>query len=430
MKKSMSHLIRKYFKETSAATAIAFALAIPVVVGSAGFATDLSMAHMVKKRLSHALDAAALAAAGMSGTDEEISAKVNQFFYKNYPPNLVGAPYDVIVTVSGDDIQVSAKADYDTTFAKLLGIDQIDIGATTTVTREILGLEVAMILDVTGSMNENNNIETLRVASKNFLNTLCKEGVCSSLVKIGIVPFANTVNVGPYGLGKKPDNSVYDTAFMNNPKKLTFNQSYTKQWWGCILERAAPEDTMNSTSTWKWDMYNYSNTNPNQGCNKSYLLPLSNNYTAIKSKIDSLYAAGHTLSNLGMVWGYRVLSPEAPFKEGTAWDDAEVKKVALLMTDGDNNIGETYSGYGVWSNLKLTDHDLDVKLAATCEKMKADGITIYTVTFTSGINEETKSYFRNCASDETKYHDAPSQDDLLDAFDAIARELSNIHLKG
>lgn len=423
--------VMQYMKSTTGALSVAFALAIPVVVGSAAFAVDLSMAHMVKQRLSHAIDAAALAAAASAGggTEAEITSKVEDFFYKNYPLDEIGATYDLQVTVSGDDISVSAKSRYDTAFAKLLGIDELVVSAKTTVTREILGLEVALVLDVTGSMSTNNNIGTLKTAAISFLNTLCRDSSCSSLVKIGIVPFANTVNVGPYGLGKNPSGSTYDTAFVNNPSNKSFNQSQTKQWWGCILEQASPGDTQNYTTGWKWNMYNYSSSQPNYGCNKSYVLPLTNVYGTIKSKIDSLYASGNTLSNIGMVWGYRLLSPEMPFREGSSWSDVTVKKVALLMTDGDNNIGETYSAYGSWSTLKLTDHDLDEKLAATCENMKNSGISIYTVTFTSGINDETKGYFRNCASSEDKYYDAPTQEDLVDAFEQIARELSNIHIK-
>ena len=421
--------MKRYLSDNLAATAITFALIIPVVVGSASYAVDLSMAHMVKKRLSHAIDSAALAAAAISGSDEEITAKVNQFFEQNYPADKIGAAYDVNVTIDGDDLTVSARADYETDFAKFLGIEEITVDARTEVTREILGLEVAMVLDVTGSMNTNNNIGTLKTAAKAFLDTLCRDATCSSLVKIAVVPFANAVNVGPYGLGKNPSGTVYDTAFVNNPESKSFNQGSSSQWWGCVLEQAPSNDIKNVASSPKWNMYKYSSTNRNNGCNKSYILPLTNSYGSVKSKIDSLYASGNTLSNLGMVWGYRVLSPEAPFREGTNWTDKKVKKVALLMTDGDNNIGSAYSGYGPWSTYSLTDHDLDVKLAATCENMKNDGITVYTVTFTSGINETTRAYFRNCASEESKYYNAPSQEDLIDAFEAISRELSNIHIK-
>lgn len=417
----------RYFRETLGATAVVFALIIPVVVGSAGMAIDVANAYMVKQRLSHAIDAAALAAAAMGGTDA--TAKVTRFFNQNYPEEKIGATYGLTVTVSGQNMTVTAQADYDTTFGRFMGIDTITVTSSATVTREVLGLEVALVLDVTGSMSTNNNIGTLRTAATNFLNKLCPNTTCSSLVKIGIVPFATAVNVGPYGLGKNPNGTTYDTAFVNNPNNRSFNQSQSSQWWGCVLARSTPQDTQNSTSTWKWDMYRYTPGNsPNNGCNKSYILPLTGMKSTIQSRITGLQASGNTLSNLGMVWGYRVLSPEAPFREGSAWDDVKTKKVALLMTDGDNNIGDTYSAYGPWSTLRLTDHDLDVKLAATCENMKADGITIYTITFTSGINAATKNYFRNCASDSSKYYDAPSQANLLDAFERISRELSNIHL--
>lgn len=429
----LKQLMKTFAKENAAATAVAFAMIVPVVVGSAGMAVDMSMAYMVQKRLSHALDAAALAAAAAAKSDEDVYAKVNQFFYQNYPTQKIGATYDLNVQIIGEDILVSAKADYDTSFSRLLGVDQMTVAANTRVTREILGLEVALVVDVTGSMSTNNNIGTLKTASKAFLDTLCKDEYCSSLVKIGIVPFSAAVNVGPYGLGKNPDGTTYDTAFVNNPYGTNFDQSRSSKWWGCVLARTSPEDTENYETGWKWDMYrNPYNSNKNSGCNKSYVLPLTSSYSDISNKISTLYASGNTLSNLGMVWGYRVLSPEAPFREGASWTDKKVRKVALLMTDGDNNIGggsSSYSGYGPWTNLRLTDHDLDEKLAQTCENMKEDGITIYTVTFTSGINNSTKDYFRNCASGPDNYYDAPEQADLVNAFIAISRELSNIHIK-
>lgn len=426
--------IKRYLRDTLAATAIAFAMVIPVTITAAGMAIDMSGAYMVKQRLTHALDAAALAAAASANSGGDLTAKVTNFFQLNYPPEKIGAAYDLTVTQTGDDITVAAKASYDTILGNLIGIDIITVAADTTVTRELLGLEVAMVLDVTGSMTTNNNIGTLKTASTNFLNILCRGTTCSSLVKIGVVPFANTVNVGPYGLGKNPSGTTYDTAFVSNPNNLTFNQSgnSSTRWWGCILERPSPQDTQKGDSTWRWNMYwdtsqssNYRNT----GCNKSYIQPLTSGKSLIKSKIDSLSASGNTLSNVGLVWGYRLLSPEAPFREGVPWSDITTKKVAILMTDGDNNIGNAYSAYGPWSTLRLTDDNLDTKLSTTCENMKNDGITIYTVIFTSGISTATKNRFKACATDPAKYYYAPTQANLTASFEQIARELANIHIK-
>jgi hypothetical protein len=320
------------------------------------------------------------------------------------------------------------------------------------VTSEIIGLEVAMVLDVTGSMSTNNNIARLREAAADFTNILFDNAAYKDTVKIGLVPFSASVNVGPYGLGylpsasdhRKASTTRYDggTAFVNNSSNYKFDQTSSSAWWGCILEQASPKDTQNQSSgtAWKWNLFRYTTSGAkdsrvrnqsapvNSTCNPSYILPLTANKTDVLTRIGRFTADGNTLSNVGMVWGYRLLSPEAPFREGVAWNNKEWRKVALLMTDGDNNNGEIYNAYGPYNTLKVTDSMLDQKLAQTCTNMKNSGITIYTVTFTSGINAATKNFFKNCASSPDKWHDAPSSSDLRRVFQQIARELSNIHL--
>jgi Flp pilus assembly protein TadG len=439
--RTLTKRIVRYVRDITAVTAVAFAVTIPLVIGSAGMGVDLAMTYMVRQRLSHAVDAAALAAAAAASSGADIQQKVNEFFAINYPPNKIGATYDLTVEQRGSDLVVSAKANVDTYFIQVLGVSQVVVEEEAVVRREIRALEVAMVLDVTGSMSTNNNIAALRNAASTFTNILFNSATYPDTVKIGLVPFAGAVNVGPYGLGRNPNNTVYDTAFVRNPNNLSFNQSNSNQWWGCVLDtQPHPMDTQNSDTTWRWDMYRYNNSGarntairnqsaaPNTNCNRAYILPLTSNRTTILSRISGLQANGTTLSNIGMVWGFRVLSPEFPFREGKPWDDPVWKKAAILMTDGDNNIGDVYSAYGPWNNLRLTDSDLDQRLALTCQNMKDKGITVYTITFTSGINATTKNFFRNCATDTNKYFDAPSQADLQDAFEQIARELSNIHL--
>ena len=420
---------QRYVRDTAAATAIAFALIIPVVVGSAGMAVDVATAYLVQQRLSHALDAAALAAAASASGEDDMQGVVDQFMEKNYPPEELGATYNIQVTQVGNDIKLSGYASFDTFFIQILGIDVVEVSADTTVAREILGLEVVMVLDVTGSMSTNNNIGALRTAASNFTNILMNSAVYEDSVKIGLVPFATTVNVGPYGLGKTPSNTTYDTAFVNNPSNRKFNQSKSTDWWGCILERAYPQDTQDAQPSWRWEMYRYSTSAPNQNCNKAYILPLTTSRSTILNRINGLTASGNTLSNVGMVWGYRVISPDFPFREGTEFNDPEVRKAVLLMTDGDNNIGNTYSAYGPWSTYRLTDEDLNDRLAETCENMKDEGISIYTVTFTSNIDQHTKDFFKECATTPDKWFNAPSQADLIEVFEFISRELANIHIR-
>jgi hypothetical protein len=139
-------------------------------------------------------------------------------------------------------------------------------------------------------------------------------------------------------------------------------------------------------------------------------------------------AEGHTLGNFGLVWGWRVISPEFPFQEGSPYGDREWDKVIIMMTDGVNTMHPYYSAYGPTYTHNVDPGDLNEKMEDVCHNIKQEDILLYTITFESGVDENTKDYFRNCASSPDKYHDAPSQEDLITVFEQISRELSNLHI--
>ncbi|MFH1158632.1 MAG: TadE/TadG family type IV pilus assembly protein [Pseudomonadota bacterium] len=170
--------------------------------------------------------------------------------------------------------------------------------------------------------------------------------------------------------------------------------------------------------------------NPNTNCPATPVLPLTNDQAALQSKINALATQGNTYSHLGMVWGWRIVSPDFPFSEAAAYDDRRWSKTVILMTDGDNTINSVYSGEGAPGSpwVSTTVAQQNSKFAQVCANMKAEGIRIYTITFQSGINAETKSFYRNCATNSNMYYDAPSSQSLIDAFQNIADQLSQLHI--
>lgn len=471
-------LVRRYARERRAATAAMFAIMLPVLVGAVGMAVDLSRAYLVKARLSHALDAAALAASASATSYADILSRLQRFFDANYPPEKIGVTYNLNLEIVGDEIRVGADADYNTTFLRVLGIDFITVDAKTIVQRQIKGIEVSMVLDVTGSMADNNNISALRTATREFVNIMFARnpdtGVPSPtrtpFVKVGIVPFATSVNVGPYGLGNNPaartftgpygsrtvfDGSAYGAAFVSNPNNISytsvFSTSRTRDlgWRGCILEDAYPRDTEDHGGPWR--MYRWCRNaadatittgecgddrdrngrwrNPNNSCPKAFIQPLTNDVDKLDWTISQLEANGNTLGNVGLVWGYRVISPEFPFTEGSEWDDEEWRKAVIVMTDGANVQNGTYSAYGVNPDT-VTTSVMNSRMEEICTSLKDEGVIVYSIIFTSNIPQATKDMFERCATDEDKYHYAPEQEDLIRVFEAIARELSNLHIKG
>ncbi len=511
------HDLRKYIRNVAGTIVVAFAVTAPIVIGSAGMALDFAHAYLVQQRLAQAIDAAALAAAASETDPVAIEQKVRDFFHANYPEEKLGATFEPEVVINGDQVQVTGRAQYLTFFLSVIGITEIEVAAETTVQREVQGLEVALVLDNTGSMAENDNIDALKTASENFINTLFSHTSNPNTIKIGLVPYSNSVRIGRYGLGKNPDGSLYSDGdiFVTQPSGVSYttNHDSSSGWYGCVVEHKAtnynaaathvsgssgqlwrtgsgsgcnsatncrghgwdPASTTNDPYNYdvldnyvgNWDIYMFGkiisngqqcsgtgysssrcsacngsnstcsatycfcrNSEPNQGCPYAYVMPLTSDQDALLERLDDMVPDGNTLGNIGMAWGYRVLSPEAPFIEGAEWENQYWRKAIVMMTDGDNTENGTYSAYWATAKNQMNVTKFNTRFAETCEALKEKGVIIYTVTFASGINDNTKDYYRECASSEDQYYDAPTQEELIDVFERISRELSNLHISG
>lgn len=447
-------VIKKYLKSRLGVVALSFGLMVPVVVSAVGVSVDIGRSYLVKERLSHALDAAALAAAANASEDDAVvKQKVKDFLNANYPEGKLGTIEDIKIVNTPTTLTVDATAQLDTSFMRVAGIKTIDVAETAEVTKEIKAIEVVLVMDITGSMSTNNNIATLRTAASNFVTTMFDRVTNTDDIKIGLTPFSSSVNVGPYGLGKTPTGTNYNggTKFVTNPSNLTYSATDTSKWNGCILEETTTgNDTKDYAGPWK--MYRYcrkddgtvipncdttynsktkvytANQNQNYQCPATPITPMTNDKTTLLNSIGTLKALGNTYINIGLVWGYRMISPEQQFTEGAPWDDDKWKKAVILMTDGVNTMNSYYSVYGPTADHNITASNLDTKMLQVCTDMKSKGILLYTITFDKGVNAYTKNLFKQCATDPSMWYDAPTQSKLIEVYQTIAKELSNLHL--
>jgi len=190
---------------------------------------------------------------------------------------------------------------------------------------------------------------------------------------------------------------------------------------------------------------------PNAGCPDS-VLRLTNNKSAVTSKIDSLkfWQSGGTIISEGLMWAWRTLSPNAPYKDGAAYGTTGVQKVIVLMTDGVNELIDNgnnattintanisdYSAYGylggerLWYANKLNNYSdfnklMDDRLLQACANAKAAGVNIYTVTFnhagylTSTQQAAAQTLLSQCASQSSYAYTATDTNSLTAAFAAI-----------
>src|SRR5271166_1563889 len=150
-------ILRRLTERREGSVAIMFGLcAIPAVI-AAGMAIDVGRAYMVKIRLGAALDAAALAVGSETNqTQTQLTSDLQNYFTANYPSSALGTNVTVTPVPANADLTAStvtfqAQATVPMTFMQLVGVSSINV-TVTAQTQKASGLEVAVVLDNTGSM--------------------------------------------------------------------------------------------------------------------------------------------------------------------------------------------------------------------------------------------------------------------------------------
>ncbi|OYX44828.1 MAG: hypothetical protein B7Y90_19165 [Alphaproteobacteria bacterium 32-64-14] len=151
--------------------------------------------------------------------------------------------------------------------------------------------------------------------------------------------------------------------------------------------------------------------------------------------LNNLVAEGNTYHDIGMIWGGRLTSATGLFASNVNLDDDKinVSKHIIFMTDGIMEpTASGYSAYGIenfdsriaprnYSNTITARHNL--RFAATCQSIKARGITIWVVAFGTSMTTE----LQNCASNGRAYYSSNTQQ-LRDTFKFIAAQVADLRL--
>lgn len=183
---------------------------------------------------------------------------------------------------------------------------------------------------------------------------------------------------------------------------------------------------------------------PNRAC-PTPIVPLTADFSKIRSGINAMNFWNGSGTNIaeGLAWGWRVLSPDAPYTEAGPFDSAARQKFMVLMTDGRNvSYGArntmNRSDYGAYNfltngfiggtnNQGTAEGILNGWTADMCSQMKRQGIEIFTVVY----NETAASVhnlFRNCASRPDNFYMTNNTAALETAFGNIGRQMSRLRL--
>ncbi|MEZ5970543.1 MAG: pilus assembly protein TadG-related protein [Hyphomonadaceae bacterium] len=390
----------------------------------------------------------------------------------------------------------------------LLGLDgdAVSVGLVPFETMVNIGNQSSHLawMDTTGEAPYNGELLEDRLITREYTNNRRNNGDCNHLdTEVGNSPYEIVwVHSGRYCYGYNPSDINYFRLFDATPNVA---------WGGCVEARPEPYDVMdtppvvgNPSTRWvpffwiddsdttggvlndwlddrtlppgtlqdggrtlsvfKYDGSNGSIDNsppftsgPNRGC-PTPIVPLTTSRATIRSAINDMevISGGGTNSAVGLAWGWRVLSPGAPFTQGRDPNVEDVRKVIVLMTDGENtNMNATseddllespYNAYGFrgqWTNFaadmpaqyrrSISDSEssyvsyVNSRMRELCDNLKDDDVEIYTIVFRDP-SRSIRDLLRTCATDADHAFTADNASELQQAFRVIGTGIGKLRL--
>lgn len=553
--------LARALRDDKGGTAITFALVFTFLIAPVTtIAVDLFLFASQRSKLQDAVDAATLWAARANTTRaDEIQALgaralgANLELMSKDPAQLRSASFVLETDSEGQKVIGTATLDPYSIFNWCHAFEGDpwciipgQVQATSEVRRGIDAVEVALVLDNTGSMQQEGRLGALKEAAKAMIDDLAeladRPGAAADAVKISLVPFSNTVrvrgdlDVSGYNTATHSGGGVPDymdgraraiplarDLFSTASDRFSLLRATGQPWGGCVESRRAPHDVTDAepdpsapetlyipyfwpdepdnpsngakpsyndylndgggsdfrgklrraakynTSAFKapaaftglMDSSLYGgpfNRGPNAGCVLQPLRALTTDLDILKSAVDGMTAVGETHIPIGLMWGWNTLSPTGPIASAAAYDDEDVKKFIVLMTDGDNTMNDIaraahgntnrslYGSYGyIWQG-RLPDpyaagdppagltaasssaertEAIDARLALLCSNIKNRDIVIYVVGLK--VSAAARARLQACASGNS-YWDVDDVSDLTGAFAAIAASIKDLRI--
>ena len=480
---------RRFRLDRRGAVAVFIALAIIPMIGFVGIATDAARAYLVKSRLSSALDSAGLAG-GYSFFLTTRDADIQMFFDANFPTGYMGATISgpqVTVDEEAETITLTAGATIPTSFMRVFGFETMSVSADAEVTRKMKALDVVLAIDMSGSMgrgagSSGTRIQAARSAATELINILFGSDSSKAVLNIGLVPWNGKVNVTVNGSVFDPTltTTVAEPAFTNpenpspnpasppppNPQNQVFfaNNSPVPLleappagWRGAVYNRflddGVPDDDADivygpvnlPAADWvAWQPVGPEGE-PVPGSDRCALAigssecrptlshgitPLQNQKQVIVDAVAALTRpTGVTNIPGGLGWAWRVVKPPAPFTEAIPDPEYDREQAIVLLTDGQNygGSGDGYKGtFGLGGTARP---DMNARLLALADAIKADSVVIYVVQFAfAGTALQTLLQTVASGPGSPYYYFAPDAATLQQVFREVANHLSELRL--
>lgn len=334
-----------------------------------GMAVDMVRHEHERVAIQNTLDTAILAAGSLesgANSEAEMEAIVLDYVAK---AGIDPAMVSVTPRIEGSrsrSVTATANFQMDTMFMGMMGIEYLQGGAGGRAEESQQLVEIVLVLDVSGSMGRNGKIEALRPAAKDFVTEMINR-LGEDFVSISVVPYNHQVHVDDELRARLNwENELRTVAApLLHPGAI---QSYNTHNSATRCARFRDADFRTTSladgavegSAMFSGLSGRNLTAYNQypgwadWCSDSYsrVFLYQNNETALHGFIDTLQGQGWTSIDYGINWGVGILADDfQPIVQDMvddglldsrmggkplSFNDPDVKKVIVLMTDGMN----------------------------------------------------------------------------------------------
>jgi Flp pilus assembly protein TadG len=412
-------ILRRLWGDQGGNTAIMFGLAVVPIIALAGGAVDFTHRADVRARVQAASDTAALAAARVMQNGEitremtgdkvkKLKATARSTAENIFKASLAGVPEASgrapNIRIENDSVTVSAELDVDTSFLDLIGIGQLSAAGLAEVNIPDLTLiEIAMVLDYSGSMRDNNKYIRMTQAAQTFISRVAEDRAATT--KIGVVPFSEFV------YATVPGNHIRDASKAESKGSVT----------ACLLNRdyryAVTDNTPRQGDAGsQWPRGDSAGTSCQAHAAGGLLVrELTSDFAALSDALGRMGPVGLTNIALAAEMGWHVLSANEPYTTGRDSADPIVRKIMILLTDG----VQTVNAMG--PNGGPSTLEADGATAELCRNATAAGVRIFTIAYDIE-DERVRTLLSDCAT-AGGYHEA-ADGEIAGVFDAIYAQIA------
>ncbi|MEM6462211.1 MAG: TadE/TadG family type IV pilus assembly protein [Pseudomonadota bacterium] len=467
---NLTALCRTFRRDEKGNFMMIFAFATAVIFLSVGLAVEYSHSINIKTRVTNALDAATLATARAISVGDITEAQAPKYLEDVFIANigetkLSGSPYtlkNIKIDTVAQTVSAQANYDQDLDFISVGTAAQTQkIGSQSAATYGMSDVEVAMVLDVTGSMSGAKIVALREAAALGVSELLSVNSPGDEKVRISLVPYSYGVNVGPLAKYvyadfpyKKSNAPAFDQELFQEVgigyDIAAFQETGNMEHMladddgspidNCATDRKKPNSGTN---------YQISDANPSKGmiprdsrmkesyCPSAELVPLSSDLGKLNTAVLALPASGWTAGHIGLQWAYYTIShswadymPTGSKPGDHTIADNQIDKYIILMTDGIFNTAYADVKRQDWSpgNQASTSFKFAKSM---CTHIKENDIKIFTIGFQ--MNQESAlNMLKNCASpddgDVTYHYEPETSQELKETYAIIARTIQTLRL--